>query len=52
MKQISSKLQNADLKNKRVFLRADLNVPIKDDKIIDDYRIKKLQPMTQKCPLK
>ena len=32
------------LSGKRVLLRLDLNVPIKDGKIIDDFRIKKAIP--------
>lgn len=33
------KLIDLDLKNKRVFIRADLNVPIKDGKVTSDARI-------------
>jgi len=33
------KLVDLDLKNKRVFVRADLNVPIKDGKVTSDARI-------------
>lgn len=33
-----------DLSNKKVILRADLNVPIKDGVILDDFRIKKVVP--------
>ena len=33
-----------NLKDKRVLLRADLNVPIKDGVITDDFRIKKVVP--------
>lgn len=32
-------LQNMDIDNKRVILRCDFNVPIKDNKILDDYKI-------------
>lgn len=37
-------VQEADLKNKRVFLRVDFNVPIEDGKIIDNNRIKAVIP--------
>ncbi len=33
-----------DLKGKRVLLRIDFNVPIKNNKIVDDFRIKKSLP--------
>ena len=33
-------LQNTDVLNKRVLLRVDYNVPIKDSKILDDSKIK------------
>ncbi len=38
------KIKDLNLKNKRVFLRADLNVPIKEGKIKDDTRIRALLP--------
>lgn len=34
-------IKNIEIKNKRVLLRCDLNVTIKDGKIIDDIKIKK-----------
>jgi len=37
-------IESWNLEGKRVLLRADLNVPIKDGKIIDDYRLCALQP--------
>lgn len=33
-----------NLTNKKVFLRADLNVPIKNNEVVDDFRIKKVIP--------
>ncbi len=40
-------LSTVDLKGKRVFLRCDLNVPIKDGVIRDDGRIKASLPTIQ-----
>ncbi len=40
-------IKDVDLKNKRVLLRADYNVPLKDGKITDDYRIKQSLPTVQ-----
>lgn len=37
-------IKTLDLKGKRVFLRADLNVPIQDKKITQDYKLKKILP--------
>ena len=37
-------IKDLSLRNKRVFLRLDLNVPIKNNKILDDYRIIKSIP--------
>ncbi|MFH1461814.1 MAG: phosphoglycerate kinase [bacterium] len=37
-------LKELDLKGKRVFLRADLNVPLQDKKILQDYRLEKILP--------
>ncbi|HEY4496269.1 MAG TPA: phosphoglycerate kinase [Candidatus Paceibacterota bacterium] len=33
-----------NLAGKKVLLRLDLNVPIKDDKVVDDFRIRKILP--------
>jgi len=46
MQQISltSLLHTSTLKNKRVFLRADLNIPIHDGVIKDDYRLQAIVP--------
>ena len=37
---MKKRLQNTDVLNKRVLLRVDYNVPIKDGKILDDSKIK------------
>ncbi len=37
-------IRDVDLKGKTVLLRADYNVPVKDGKITDDYRIKQSLP--------
>ena len=34
------KMTDLDLKGKRVFIRADLNVPVKDGKVTSDARMK------------
>jgi phosphoglycerate kinase len=42
---VQSNLPNAQLKNKRVLLRADLNIPrARDGEIINDFRLKELLP--------
>src|SRR5580698_5978984 len=40
-------VKDIDLKGKRVLLRADYNVPLKDGVITDDYRIKQSLPTVQ-----
>ena len=37
-------LQDAQIKNKRIFLRVDFNVPIEEGKIVDNNRIKAVIP--------
>src|ERR1700744_5747491 len=37
-------LDNIDVRGKRVLLRADLNVPVKDGKVTDATRIERLAP--------
>jgi len=37
-------IRDIDIKGKTVLLRADYNVPVKDGKILDDYRIKQSLP--------
>ena len=44
MKKLTFKLKDFQLKNKRVFLRADLNVPIKNGNILDDFRLEQILP--------
>ena len=42
--QLKSKIKNWDLNNKIVFLRADLNVPLKNGKILDAFRLRAILP--------
>ncbi len=42
-------IDEVDLHNKRVFIREDLNVPIKNGNITDDTRIKRALPTIQKA---
>lgn len=44
MKQISSRLSDLPLNDKKIFLRADLNVPLDHGTIIEDYRLQQLRP--------
>ncbi len=41
---MTSALRTVDLANKKVFLRADLNVPLIDGTIVDDFRLTALMP--------
>jgi phosphoglycerate kinase len=41
---IYSKLSSWNMKNKRIFLRADLNVPLSNGKITSDFRLKSILP--------
>ena len=41
-------LKNFDLKNKRVIVRVDLNVPVLEDKILDYSRIYSILPTLEK----
>ena len=43
------KLTDFDLKGKRVFIRADLNVPVKDGKVTSDARITASMPTLLHC---
>jgi phosphoglycerate kinase len=43
------KLTDLDLKGKRVLIRADLNVPVKDGKVTSDARIKASLPTVEHC---
>tara|TARA_B100000315_G_scaffold260129_1_gene319444 strand:+ start:11071 stop:12267 length:1197 start_codon:yes stop_codon:yes gene_type:complete len=42
-------IQNMNLKNQRVLLRLDLNVPIENDLVIDDFRVRASVPTIQHC---
>lgn len=41
---LTSKIKDLNLKEKRVLLRADLNVPISNKKIINDYKLETILP--------
>jgi phosphoglycerate kinase len=43
------RLTDFDLKGKRVFIRADLNVPVKDGKVTSDARITASMPTIEHC---
>jgi phosphoglycerate kinase len=43
------RLTDFDLKGKRVFIRADLNVPVKDGKVTSDARIMASMPTIEHC---
>jgi len=41
---LTSRIKNLNLKDKRVLLRADLNVPVKNGNISDAYRLRAIEP--------
>jgi len=46
---VIKKMTDLDLAGKRVFIRADLNVPVKDDKVTSDARILASLPTIKHC---
>ena len=43
------KLKSFDLHSKRILIRVDFNVPILNDVVVDDYRIRKTIPTIKHC---
>jgi len=43
------KLKSFDLQSKRILIRVDFNVPIENDVVVDDYRIRKTIPTIKHC---
>ena len=42
-------INSLNIKNKNVLIRCDFNVPIGNNRILDDYRIKKTIPTITHC---
>lgn len=43
------KLKSFDLQSQRILIRVDFNVPIENDTVVDDYRIRKTIPTIKYC---
>ena len=43
------RMQDLDLKGKRLFIRSDLNVPVKNGKVTSDARIKASLPTIEEA---
>ena len=42
-------LNSFDMKQKRVLMRVDFNVPIENDRVVDSFRIQSVIPSIKEC---